>query len=244
MRTASSLAYLALYATLAALPVRALAAEAGTWSGQLHPEARRLYVSLQLHETSQWGQTVDYGELQGFTGQDGEARFSLPREAGTLAFEGTFKGGLGAGHFQFTPAAGYAEQMARLGYPEAGGEKALHMALADVGPRRVRALQEVGFKNLPWDDLEAFCVHGVTPAYVKEMRALGLGELDADDLTTMRIHGVTPAFVREMRAAGYTRATKDDLVKLRIHGVDKLLLERKGKGAQREGKKAPGGGPL
>lgn len=228
MRSAA-LPLLALCATLIAPPSNAAVPGelAGTWTAELKPEQRKVQLNLRTGGDSQWGESLAMNELSGFNAQDGEARFTLTRDAGTLRFEGTFRGGQGAGHYRFEPAAGFAEEMARLGYPEVRGEKALHLALADVGPRRVREYQALGFKALPWDDLFAFCLHDVTPDFVKELRSLGLKMNDPEDVVAMRIHDVTPEFVREMRAAGYTKASADDLLKLRIHGVDKMLLRRK-----------------
>lgn len=217
----AALPVIALCSTLVALSARAVAPGelAGTWTAELKPEQRQVQLNLRTGGDSQWGESLSVSELTGFSAQDGEARFSLVREAGTLRFDGSFRGGQGAGHYRFEPAAGFADEMAKLGYPEARGEKALHLALADMSPKRVREYQALGFKALPWDELFAFCLHDVTPDFVKELRSLGLKMNKPDDVVAMRIHDVTPAYVKEVRQAGLGGADEESLVELRIHDV-------------------------
>ena len=58
------------------------------------------------------GQSFPIDELSGLPANDeqftvGSVKFELRREAGTLAFEGAFRDGRGAGLFTFAPRAAY-----------------------------------------------------------------------------------------------------------------------------------------
>src|SRR5687767_519026 len=105
-------------AATAALVFAVQATQTGTWTATSNREVGKVILSIHAEPNSQWGRSYAFNELQGLGGADGPAQFSLAREAGTVAFEGSFREGKGAGHFTFTPAPDFAEQMARLGYPE------------------------------------------------------------------------------------------------------------------------------
>src|SRR5262249_49482942 len=60
------------------------------------------------------------------------AQFSIARDAGTLACEGYFKRGNGAGTFTFSPSPGFAAEMRKLGYSVETTEMFFSMAAHDV----------------------------------------------------------------------------------------------------------------
>jgi hypothetical protein len=205
--------------TTALLLAGAIAATSGTWTASVDGNDVHLGIHPRGEGGSQFGNQFRRDELRGFTGKDGEARFSLVRDAGTIEFEGTFRNGEGAGFFQLTQAPGFVETMSKLGYPQVRSEGALLLTLIDIGPKRVREYQELGFRHLSWDDFQAFCLHGVTAGWVKALRALGLSMTDPEKVEAMRIHDVTPAWVREVRDAGLGGADEESLIGLRIHDV-------------------------
>src|ERR1700736_659013 len=95
-------------------------------------------------------------------------RFEIARDAGTLACEGYFRGGKGAGAFTFTPSASFVSEMRSLGYDGLSAENVFSMA-----------------------------VHDVSIAYIRDMGALGVHPTKSDQLISMRIHGVSVEYVKE-----------------------------------------------
>lgn len=148
--------------------------------------------------------------------------FTLHREAGDVAFEGTFKDGFGAGQFTFTPNHNYAATLRNLGvnYEDADrdDDHLLTMALLDVSTDYIRSMQGAGYHESAEKYL-SMRIFSVTPELVQQFRSLGYDHIDADDLIASRIHKVTPDYMREMRAAGYPHLSLDDLVASRIHGA-------------------------
>src|SRR5262249_19724262 len=147
------------------------------------------------------GQSVPIDELQGLPSSDehftaNNIRFDMRREAGALAFEGSFRDGRGAGLFTFTPRAEYIAEMKRLGYAEdLPLWRRFQLALYDVGPRYIGALKAEGFDRLTLDTVQRAKTHGVTIDYIKAMKAEGY------------------------RGAGGSNPTIEELVRTRRHGV-------------------------
>src|SRR5882757_3799752 len=81
----------------------------------------------QLHKPSEF-----YGLDPNLTSTDGPARFELRREAGTLAFDGSFHAGKGSGAFRFTSSPEFVQAMKGLGYSNLSIDQLLAFATQDV----------------------------------------------------------------------------------------------------------------
>jgi len=146
-------------------------------------------------------------------------RFEIARDAGTLACEGYFKHGNGAGVFTFSPDATFVSDMRGLGYSGLSQEQIFSMAVHDVSRAYVRGLRSLELSNVPADELIAMRIHNVTLEYIRELQSLGYAKLEPDQLVTMRIHGVETDFIRALNQLGYRAVSPDELVTMRIHGV-------------------------
>lgn len=181
--------------------------------------------------------------------------FQMARDAGTLACEGYFKRGNGAGTFTFSADPAFVVEMRKLAYTGFDPEMQFSMATHDVSldyVRRLRTLkaapssadelismrihgvsieyiqelQTLGYRNLKSDELVTMRIHGVTTEFIRDLNQLGYGSVPADELVTMRIHGVTTDFIRELKTLGYNHPTIDQLVTMRIHGVSPDFIHR------------------
>jgi hypothetical protein len=155
-----------------------------------------------------------------------EASFALARDAGTLAFEGRFRAGEGAGHYTFSPSQEYLVAMARLGYGDLDAERVYSLAVHDVSRAFIRELDGLGYGRLAMDQLVSMRIHGAGPEFIRELKKLGYENLSVDQLVSMRIHGAGPEFIRELKQLGYERAAVNDLVSLRIHGVTPEFIRK------------------
>jgi hypothetical protein len=208
----------------------------GGWTATRHKgQPGRLQLQLQ-HENSNNGQTIDVSALNGLTAAQIAAAtatpvsFSLRREAGTVAFEGTFRNGSGGGDFVFTPNLEYLETVRGMGVPVKAGDRhrssleehLLSFALLDVSTAYIRSMQAAGY-NEPLEKYVAMRIFRVTPDLVADYRELGM-TLTSDNLVAGQIHGVSPAYVTEMRELARHRTSFDDLVATRIHGATPEFL--------------------
>jgi hypothetical protein len=182
-------------------------------------------------------------------------RFQMVRDAGTLACEGYFKRGNGAGTFTFSQDPNFISEMRKMGYTGLNPEMLFSMAAHNVsldyvrGLRSLKAapssaddlismrihgvsieyiqeLQSLGYRNLKADELVTMRIHGVTTDFIRELNQLGYGSVPADELVTMRIHGATTDFIKELKSLGYAHPTIDQLVTMRIHGVNPDFIHR------------------
>jgi hypothetical protein len=146
----------------------------------------------------------------------------LRREAGIIAFEGTFREGHGEGEFTFTPNPDYPKMLDWLGveFEMEKGERdreLFGLAVNDVSTEFIRSMQVIGYK-VPLQQYMAFRIFKVDPEYVRAMSAKGFGNLSAEKLVETRIHNVTPEYIQKMCAAG-NDLTLDQYIQFRIHGV-------------------------
>ena len=224
-----------LAAVAIAAPTAAQTAVQGTWTVELH--TGKAFLQLRTdpppdrERSNDWnggwsmGQSLDLDQVAGLPPNDDHfsatnVKFEVRREAGMLAFEGSFRDGRGAGLFTFAPRGEFTAEMRRLGYTE---EIPLwqryQFAVQDVGPRYINALKAEGYDKLTLEQVRRARNHGLTIDYIKAMKAEGYRAATLEDFVRTRDHGVTVAYVQDMRKAGFRDATIEDLVRAKDHGV-------------------------
>lgn len=196
---------------------------AGTW--EVSPSKSPGLVHLQMREDgSSSGTTVPLSGLEGLSeaqmsGSGTAVRFAVRRDAGTFAFEGTFRSGVGGGTYTFAPNPAFPQDLQKRGVGTPSSDQQRDMARHDVGLALVDELHTHGYQRPTVADLIKAGHHGVRVAFVREMAQLGykLGTVEA--LIRLRDHGVTPDYVRGMAAEGLPKMSADELVRTRDHGV-------------------------
>jgi beta-lactamase regulating signal transducer with metallopeptidase domain len=196
----------------------------GTWEARLLEDSKGVYLRLSERRHSNYGFDLKFEEFEGlnastFSGS-GSAKFSLRREAGTIAFEGSFRSGVGAGTFDFTPNQAFPAEMTRRGFAAPTATEQYLLARGNVGVAFLDELNAQKYEKPSLDDLVRAADHGVHLDYLKGMGAGGyrLGQLSS--LIRTRDHGVTPEYARTMADEGFKNLTADELVRARDHGVD------------------------
>jgi hypothetical protein len=235
----------------------------GTWDLNNWTSGDTLHLTLKSRSGPsrwQWGSDQLISDLRGLTRDQLHAArasvtFTMVRDAGTFAFDGTVMLGIGRGDFHFIPDPTFALKLSALGYATIGEDDLPNMAIRDIsiayagevrrsGLRDVglqdlvrfrdhgveggflRALKVSGYSDLVADDIIALRDHGVDAPYLEGLADSGLGKRTADDIVTLRDHGIEPAFVRDLLVARPGAYGVDDLVRLREHGVDPRYVAR------------------
>ncbi len=241
---------------------------AGVWSASVDEhDPSRLEVTLFQGKKEQrlWrgynnmmGFEVPLSGVTGLSAADlksnaANVQFTMTRPAGTIAFEGRFSDGNGAGNFRFTPNDGFVREMETLGYRDFTTDELLVLASHDFTPQTIRDLRQMGYEparkevvelaifrinaalarefarlgypNLGIRELVNMRVGRVDAAYVQQMRELGYGDVSASKLANLAILGVTPAYVRELKAAGLTNLSPREVENLRIGKITPKRIE-------------------
>ena len=224
----------------------------GVWSARLDGDA--LSVNLvrpsrdHEHGTNNIGTNISFAAISGLTKADlaaaaKDVQFTFNAPAGTIAFDGRFSNGLGAGNFRFTPSSAFLGEMGSLGYSGFKDEELLMFTLESFRPQTIRDLRALGYTiekrqideiaifkidanavheyaalgypNLPLRDLVQFRVARIDAAFVKGTRDV-FGNVSAHELTQLGILKVTPEYVRELQGAGLKSLTPSQATQLKI----------------------------
>jgi predicted Fe-S protein YdhL (DUF1289 family) len=145
--------------------------------------------------------------------------FHLRRDAGTLDCEGWFKDSQGAGHFTFTPDAGFATELARRGVGTPTREQQFQLTLNDAGFALLDELRADGYAQPNVEQFVRMGQHGVRLEYVRNLHALGYDMGTTEALVRMADHGVSTRYIHNLAALGYERLAAEDLVRAADHGV-------------------------
>ena len=213
---------LAAYAADAAAPVK------GTWSLNNWTPGDTAHLTVAYRNATtrwEWGNDQPLEDLHGLTSEQrhsahASVSFTMDRDAGTFAFEGTLTLGLGRGDFRFVPNPTYATKLGVLGYETIGEDELLNLALRDVSLAFATEVKTSGLKDVTVSDLLRLKDHGIDGEFVRALRSPGAPVLSADDIIKLHDHGVKPEYVARVQSAGYPDLTVDQIIKLHDHGVD------------------------
>ena len=152
--------------------------------------------------------------------------FSIVRDAGTFACEGSVVASRGGGAMTFTSSPSFEHAMNERGYDVSANDE-VTAAMLDISVAYVDAIASAGFPHLPFERLVAFRALNIDPEYVRSMRSLlGEGLRDPEQIISMRALNVTTAYVTELANVGYGHLSSQDLIKLRALGIDAAYVQR------------------
>jgi hypothetical protein len=184
----------------------------------------------------QIGQSYDFSDLQGLTREQalsgGAVKFSLAREAGTIACEGSFQSegnqmSRGSGTFRFTPNTSFLAAMKSRGFDfeqDLKGrddiEDRLFTATAlNITTALADDLNSAGFGKLYVEDLFKAAIFKVDSKFMREMKASGFPNLSMEDLVKARIFKIDANFVTKVSQMGFAKEPFESLVKMQIFKV-------------------------
>jgi hypothetical protein len=253
----AALAFLTLFLTCS---VHAAVTIEGVWTAKLNGDKVSLQISLDHQDRRghfNFGDTYSLQtastRFEGFDPSAHESAFTLHSPAGTVSFDGSFRNGLGAGHFTFAGNDAFVREMSSLGYDNFKDEDLLVFAMHQFGPATLRELKSLGYnlnkeevteaavfnvnaamikefaalgyEKLKFKDAVDLRVGGVDRAYIEALRALGYRNLSAAEVAELAIIGVTPTYVRDLRDAGLTGLSANDLQELKVGNINKARID-------------------
>lgn len=235
---------LAFIASLRSYSVIAQDVTTGDWSASLEDDKSQINLNFGHNESNgdrrhkyQFGQTYDLSEL-GLTREQvmkgGPISFTLAREAGTIACEGSFQNGKGSGTFRFTRNPAFVAAMKNKGFDLESESTRSHRGVAEdkvfaaaalnVTTALADDLNSAGFGKLDVDDLFKAAIFKIDSAFMREMKATGFPDMGMEELVKARIFKIDAEFVRQARQMGFEKEPFESLVKMRIFKVTPEFL--------------------
>src|SRR5215208_239543 len=227
---------LALMLAAPALRAQPDSSREGLWTLDADVSDRDAYLRLDMERHGTWGNwstgsRVPFERLRGLTRAQSESaegqnvRFELPRDAGTLRFEGWMRRGRGSGHFTWAPSPTFAAELARRGLERPDERDMFELTMHDVGFALVDELARQGYERPTLEELVTLGRHGVTLGYVTALDRLGYRVKEIEVLRQLRDHGVTPQYIEGLRKAGFRDLSAEDLRVARDHGVTPEVID-------------------
>jgi len=185
----------------------------------------------------QFGQTYEFAQL-GLTREQvmkgGPVSFTLAREAGTIACEGSFQNGKGSGTFRFSRNPAFVAGMKSRGFDfetesksnrrGLSEDKVFAAAALNVTTALADDLLSADFGKLQVEDLFKAAIFKIDSAFMREMKATGFPNMGMEDLVKARIFKIDAGFVREATQMGFDKEPFESLVKMRIFKVTPEFL--------------------
>lgn len=208
----------------------------GEWTASLGKNDSKINLNFERSlkgRKNQIGQSYEFAELQGLSHEQalhgGPVKFSLVREAGTVACEGSFQNGKGSGTFRFSPSQAFVSAMKSRGYDfendssttEEGRfeDRLFTAATLNVTTALADDLNSAGFGKLDVGDLFKAAIFKIDSAFMREMKASGFPNMGMEELVKARIFKIDANFVREATQMGFDKEPFESLVKMRIFKV-------------------------
>jgi uncharacterized protein (UPF0335 family) len=208
----------------------------GEWTAELNrKKPGEIYMSFHRRSDkggfSMNGDSMLLSELQGITAEtisSGKANvtFNIVREAGTLAFEGFFRDGRGAGFWTFTPSQNFASAMRGRGYTTLTDEDLLRATMHNLTTKYIEDLKSAGYDRLEFQQLLRAASHEITPAYIRELQSAGYSGLTMEELIRASNHEVNGAYIRDVRAMGFDKQPLEKIIRLRNHEITQEFINR------------------
>jgi len=233
MRIGSTFAAVVLLVSLAVGRLFALEMIHGTWSIEIGHGPESVQLTLQTGSDAHF-QDVSSFDIQASelgiasalaTPGQSDVKFTISREAGSIAGSGTVKGGTGNGTFVFTPSEAFRTHMRDRGYGDLDAHQEFTATMLDLTTGFVDRIVAAGYPHVSFGKLITFRALGVDGDFIHDMRAtFAATDIDADEMTSLRALKVTSAYVSQMRDSGFTVPSPNDAVQLRALNVNEAYV--------------------
>jgi hypothetical protein len=195
-----------------------------------------LQLNLNTNGHNNLGNSFKLSELTGLqpaaltSASTTPVNFELRREAGTIAFEGTFRDGYGAGRFTFEPDRAFVESLRGMGLQiepkedRSEEQELLVVALVDATRAYIRSMRDL-FPEASLREIRNARAVGVDSTAIRAIRS-SIPVESLREATNLTAVGVTTEYLREMQAAGVKVTTARDATRLRAVGVTPDFVAR------------------
>jgi len=193
----------------------------GTWYATIKNDKVEIeFKADDNDENHNWSSSSNF-KLSDFPSLPKGAKgdFNLTREAGTVAFNGSFDGDQGIGHYKFTPNKDYIDYMNKQHL--SGNEEDIYFSffMMDVKKEYVAFLKANGFDDLTKGQVISMTALKVDADYINFWKKIGYKDLRPQQLVSLKALKIDEAYVNDIRKAGYTDLTVQQLISFKAQHI-------------------------
>ena len=150
----------------------------GTWEIRQSPKTGTVHLRMTEGDWSS-GFSIPVDRLEGISSAQlasasGPVKFSIRRDAGTFAFEGTARDGVAGGVFYFSPNTGFGAELEKRGYGRPTDAEQYSLARGDIGFAFLDELTKQGYSRPSISQLVRAGDHGAHFDYLQRDGCRGL----------------------------------------------------------------------
>lgn len=113
----------------------------------------------------------------------------------------------------------FIKQFKQLGYDNVPIDDIIKLKIHNVTPEFVKMFNKAGYNNIPLNDVVALKIHSVTPDFIDSFKKAGYKNISLDEAKSLKIHNVSPNAASEYVKIGYSNISISKLISLKIHNV-------------------------
>jgi len=163
--------------------------------------------------------TFDLNEFKDLP-RDRDGSFELKREAGTILFNGNFKGNIGMGTFKFNPDKSFMAFLKNEGVDVEEEEDGNVFFAINLKRSYITMLKNQGYKDFTKGDLIPLAALKIDEPFIKSIKSNGFPEVSLEDLIPLKSLNVDGAYIKEIRNAGYKNLTVSQVITLKAQNIN------------------------
>jgi beta-lactamase regulating signal transducer with metallopeptidase domain len=150
--------------------------------------------------------------------RDRDGSFELTREAGTILFNGNFKGNIGMGTFKFNPDHTFLAFLKQEGVNADEEDGNVFFAI-NLKRSYITMLKKQGYKDLTRDELIPLAALKIDEPFIHSIKSNGFPDVSLEDLIPLKSLDVNGEYIKEIRNAGYKNLTVSQVITLKAQHI-------------------------
>jgi beta-lactamase regulating signal transducer with metallopeptidase domain len=189
----------------------------GTWFATIKNDKIHMrFEKGQMGENSN-STTFNLDEFKNLP-RDRDGTFELTREAGTILFNGNFKGNIGMGTFKFNPDNTFLAFLKQEGVNADEEDGNVFFAI-NLKRSYITMLKKQGYKDLTKDELIPLAALKIDEPFIHSIKSNGFPDVSLEDLIPLKSLNVNGDYIKEIRDAGYKNLTVSQVITLKAQHI-------------------------
>jgi hypothetical protein len=113
----------------------------------------------------------------------------------------------------------YIKALQDLGYKDLNASEVLLLKMSKVTPEYIQSFHDMGYGTVPFSELILFKRQDITPDFIKGFEALGYKDIAASTVASLKRQGITPGYIDQFHRLGFTDLPIDEILLAKTAGV-------------------------